>query len=47
MKTFLMVSLLFFDSEQLLIYKQTQENASKYPKLIGMCKNHDFAPCRL
>ena len=28
-----MVSLLFFDSEQLLIYKQTQENASKYPKL--------------
>ena len=33
-KTFLMVSLLFFDSEQLLIYKQTQENASKYPKLV-------------
>ena len=32
-KFFLMVSLLFFDSEQLLIYKQTQENASKYPKL--------------
>ena len=28
-----MVSLLFFDSEQLFIYKQTQENASKYPKL--------------
>ena len=28
-----MVSLVFFDSEQLLIYKQTQENASKYPKL--------------
>ena len=32
-KPFLMVSLLFFDSEQFLIYKQTQENASKYPKL--------------
>ena len=32
-KTFLMVSLVFFDSEQLLIHKQTPKNASKYPKL--------------
>ena len=32
-KTFLIVSLVFFDSEQLLIYKQTPKNASKYPKL--------------
>ena len=40
-KTFMMVSHVFFDSEQLLIYKQTQENASKYPKLacakIAIC----------
>ena len=28
-----MVSLVFFDSEQLLIHKQTPKNASKYPKL--------------
>ena len=28
-----MVSLVFFDSEQLWIYKQTPKNASKYPKL--------------
>ena len=32
-KLFLMVSLVFFDSEQLLIYEQTPKNASKYPKL--------------
>ena len=32
-KTFLMVSLVFFDSKQFLIYKQTPKNASKYPKL--------------
>ena len=32
-KTFLMVSLVFFDSEQLLIHKPTPKNASKYPKL--------------
>ena len=28
-----MVSLVFFDSEQLLIHKQTTKNVSKYPKL--------------
>ena len=28
-----MISLVFFDSEQLLIHKQTPKNASKYPKL--------------
>ena len=28
-----MVSLVFFDSKQLLIYKQPPKNASKYPKL--------------
>ena len=28
-----MVSLVFFDSEQLLIHKQTPKNASKYRKL--------------
>ena len=28
-----MVSLVFLDSEQLLIHKQTPKNASKYPKL--------------
>ena len=33
MKNCLMVSLVFFDSEQLLIHKQTPKNASKYPKL--------------
>ena len=33
MKNCLMVSLVFFDSEQLLTYKQPSKNASKYPKL--------------
>ena len=33
MKNCLMVSLVFFDSEQLLIHKPTPKNASKYPKL--------------
>ena len=33
MKNYLMVSLVFFDSEQLLTYNQTSKNASKYPKL--------------
>ena len=33
MKNCLMVSLVFFDSEQLLIHKQTPKHASKYPKL--------------
>ena len=53
-KPFLMVSLVFFDSEQLLIHKPTPKNASKYPKLacailhpagfrgLKMCENQIF-----
>ena len=41
-----MVSLVFFDSEQLLIHKQTLKNASKYPKLacakIAILHHTDF-----
>ena len=33
MKNCLMVSIVFFDSEQLLTYNQPSKNASKYPKL--------------
>ena len=33
MKNCLMVSLVFFDSDKLLNYKQPSKNASKYPKL--------------
>ena len=33
MKNCLMVSLVFFDSEQRLTYNQLSKNASKYPKL--------------
>ena len=33
MKNSLMVSLVFFDFEPLLTYKQPSKNASEYPKL--------------
>ena len=46
MKNCFMVSLVFFDSEQLLIHKQTPKNASKYPKLacakIAILHSTDF-----
>ena len=46
MKNCLMVSLVFFDSEQLLTYNQPSKNASKYPKLacakIAILHSTDF-----
>ena len=46
MKNCLMVSIVFFDSEQLLTYNQPSKNASKYPKLacakIAILHSTDF-----